>query len=138
MNSGRLITRQTLGNGLTLELWDHSRPVAGDRWYVLLETRIVVPVRPDTLPSELKPHAAQVAAALGEEIIFSQKDERNFIAPSEAPELLQEMRARVLALGPAYFGHDDFAARFIRRKYAEHMQRRQAQPGAATSGGNGS
>jgi hypothetical protein len=73
MNSGRLITRRTLANGLTLEFWDHSRPLAGDRWYVLLETRIVVPGRADTLPPEPKPQAAQEAAALGGEIIFSQK-----------------------------------------------------------------
>jgi len=123
MNSARLMGRQALQNGLTLELWDHSRPIAGDRWYVLLEARIAVPVRIDTLPPELKPQAAQVMAALGDEIIFSQKDERNFIAASEAPTLLQEMQARVLALAPGYFGHADFAARFIRRKYAEQQKR---------------
>jgi len=123
MNSARLMGRQALQNGLTLELWDHSRPIAGDRWYVLLEARIAVPVLIYTLPPELKPQAAQVMAALGDEIIFSQKDERNFIAASEAPTLLQEMQARVLALAPGYFGHADFAARFIRRKYAEQQKR---------------
>lgn len=123
MNSARLMGRHALQNGLTLELWDHSRLVAGDRWYVLLEARIAVPVRIDTLPPELKPKAAQVLATLGDEIIFSHNDERNFIAGSEAPGLLQEMQERVLALAPGYFGHDDFAARLIRRKYAEQQKR---------------
>ena len=31
MNPARLMVRHPLKNGLTLEFWDHSRPVAGDR-----------------------------------------------------------------------------------------------------------
>jgi len=122
-NTPRLIARHPLNNGLTLEFWDHSRPVAGDRRYVLLETRITIPVRANTLPPELKPLADQVTGALGQEITFSQQDARNFIAASEAPEILQDMQDRILALAPGYFGHADFAARFIRRKYAEWQER---------------
>jgi hypothetical protein len=123
INSARLIARHLLNNGLTLEFWDHSRPVAGDRRYVLLETRITIPVRADTLPAELKTLADQVTGALGQEITFSQQEARNFIAASEAPETLKDMQDRILALAPGYFGHADFAARFIRRKYAEWQER---------------
>jgi hypothetical protein len=123
MNSPRLIARHPLNNGLTLEFWDHSRPVAGDRRYVLLESRITIPVRADTLPAELKTLADQVTGALGQEITFSQQEARNFIAASEAPETLKDMQDRILALAPGYFGHADFAARFIRRKYAEWQER---------------
>jgi hypothetical protein len=122
-NSARLIARHPLNNGLTLEFWDHSRPVAGDRWYVHLETRICIPLRTDTLPPELKTHSDQVRGALGGEIIFSQQEARNFIAASEAPKTLQDMQDRILAMVPGYFGHADFAAGFIRRKYAEWQER---------------
>jgi hypothetical protein len=123
MNSARLVFRQPLPNGLTLELWDHSRPVAGDRWYTLLETRIAIPVCADSLPSDLKPMADQIVAALGAEIIFSQKEERNFIAASAHPSLLQDMHDRILKLAPGYFGHEDFAGKFIRKTYATYQQR---------------
>ena len=122
MNSGRLISQHTLANGLILELWDHSRPLVGDRWYVVLETRIAVPVRADTLPPELKALADQVVTALKEEIIFTRKEERNFISATEFPGLLKEMQDRVLKLAPGYFGHPDFAARFIRGKFAERQK----------------
>ena len=121
MNSPRLIARHPLDNKLTLEFWDHSRPVAGDRWFVCLSARIAVPVRTETLPPELTAHAAQVVGALGEELIFSHREERNFIAASEAPGLLKEMQDRILALAPGYFGHADFAARLIRQKFAEQQ-----------------
>ena len=122
MNSGRLISQHHLANGLTLELWDHCRAVAGDRWFVLLETRIAVPVKEDTLPPELKPTADQVVNALGNEIIFSRTEERNFISLTELPVLLKDMQDRVLKLAPGYFGHPDFAARFIRAKFAERQE----------------
>ena len=127
MNSPRLLDRHPLDNGLTLELWDHSRPLVGDRWFVCLSARITIPVHAGTLPPELKPQAKEVMAALGDEIIFSQKEERNFIAASELPGLLQEMQDRMLALAPGYFGHGDFAARLIRKKFAERQELRQWQ-----------
>jgi hypothetical protein len=122
MNSGRLISQHPLANGLILELWDHSRPLVGDRWYVVLETRIAVPVRADTLPSELKALADQVVTALGNEIIFSRNEERNFISAAEFPGLLQDMQDRILELAPGYFGHPDFAGSFIRGKFAERQK----------------
>jgi hypothetical protein len=127
MNSPRLLASHTLDNGLALEFWDLSRPLVGDRRFVCLETRIAIPVRSETLPPELKAQATQVVEALGEEITFSRKEERNFIAASEAPALLQDMQDRMLALAPAYFGQADFAPRFIRKKWAELQELQQWQ-----------
>jgi hypothetical protein len=122
MNSERLISRHPLNNGLTLEFWDHSRPIAGDRWFVLLEVRIAIPIRPDTLPPELRGQIDQVKETLGDEIIFSQKNERNFIAATEAPIILKDIQDSFLDMASGYFGHPDFAARFIRGKFAQKQE----------------
>ena len=122
MNSARLIPRHLLKNGLTLEFWDYSRPIAGDRWFVLLEVRIAIPIKLDNLPPELRGQADQVKKTLGDEIIFSQKTERNFIAALEAPKILQDMQASFLNMALRYFGHPDFAARFIRGKFAQKQE----------------
>jgi len=127
MSREKLLARHRLANGLGLELWDRSRPVAGDRWQVVLEARIAVPVAAATLPPELLPEAAAVRTALGPEVVFSRRDERNFIAASEIPDLLKEMETRLLALVPDYLGHPDFAPRFIRKKYAEHREKQSWQ-----------
>ncbi len=127
MKAPRLLDRHLLSNGLTLELWDHSRPVAGDRWFVCLAARIAIPVRPETLPPELQAQAERVIGALGGELIFSRQEERNFIAASEAPAVLKDMQERLLAQAPGYFGHAEFAARFIRKKFVEHQALRQWQ-----------
>jgi hypothetical protein len=119
MTPPRLIARRGLDNGLTLEFWDYSRLLGGDRWFVNLEGRIAIPVRAETLPAKLQAQAVLVVEALGEEIVFSQQEVRNFIAASEAPGLLQVMQDQLLALAPGYFGRTDFAARLIRKKFAE-------------------
>jgi hypothetical protein len=116
------MSRHPLNNGLTLEFWDYSRPLAGDRCYVLLEVRIAIPIEPDTLPPELRGQVDQVKEALGEEIIFSQKVERNFIAALEVPTILQDRQDRFLAMAPRYFGHPDFAPRFIRGTFAKKQE----------------
>lgn len=116
------MSRHPLNNGLILEFWDHSRPIAGDRWFVLLEVRIAIPILADTLPLELRGQVDQVKEALGDEIIFSHKNERNFIDATEAPNILKEMQDRFLEKAPGYFGHPDFAARFIRGKFAEKQE----------------
>ena len=130
MNGARLLSRTTLKNGLTLEFWDHSRPVAGDRWVVILETRIAIPVRADTLPPEMQANAAEVAGALGEDVTFCQREERNFIAVSQVAEVLKDMQERMLALAPAYFGHADFGPRFINKTYTAYLAKK-SQPSPA-------
>lgn len=120
--NGELIARHPLANGLTLEFWDYSRTIAGDRWYMSLEVRIAIRITPDTLPPELREQAIQVRAVLGEDIVFSQKVVRNFIAATEAPVVLKDMQDRFLIMAPGYFGHPDFAAKFIRRKFMEKKE----------------
>lgn len=136
MKPARLLARHSLKNGLTLEFWDHSRPVAGDRWVVVLETRIAIPVRADTLAPEMQARPAQVARALGDEVIFSRREERNFIAASEVPSVLKDMQDRMIALAPGYFGHADFGARFIRKAYAAYLAKKSQPPSGVSSGEN--
>lgn len=121
MGANKLLSSHELPNGLYLEVWDRSRPVAGDRWQVVLEGRIPIPVNGRTLPPELASKAEEVAAALGPELAFTRREERNFIAAGEVPAILEEMTARLLELAPGYLGHPDFAARFIRKKYKKYL-----------------
>ena len=121
MATERLISRHSLDNGLILEMWDRSRPVAGDRCQVVLETRIGIPITTDTLPTDLRGRRSEIVQALGPQIVFSQARERNFISASVAPALLKEMEAQILDVTRKYFSHPDFPGRYIRKKFAEYL-----------------
>jgi hypothetical protein len=60
---------------------------------------------------------------LGPEIVFSQRDGRNFIDIKEFEATVQEMVTRFLTLAPSYFGHPEFAGRLIRKRYAEFQEK---------------
>jgi len=123
MTSEKLLIRHPLNNGLHLELWDLSRPVAGDRWQAVVQARVLVPVTAATLPVELFPKIEEVTAALGRELVFSQQEVRNFIAAEEVAGLLKEMTGRLMSSLSPYLGHPDFAAGFIRKTFAAHLEK---------------
>jgi len=121
--TGKLLLRQALANGLSLELYDRSRVMAADRWQVVLEVRVPIPVNASTLPPDLTDRAPEVIAALGSEIVFSQQEVHHYIDVREVPGLLQEIQTRLLEGLEGYLGHPDFAGRYLRKKYAEHQAR---------------
>jgi hypothetical protein len=123
MNSEKLLSRQALNNGLVLEFWDLSRPLAGDRWQVVLEVRVPIPVTAGTLPPDLSPQLDQVIAALGQNLLFTKQEVRQFIPAGEVAGLLQQIEAQLLASLKAYLGHPDFAPRLIRKRLDEHRER---------------
>ena len=99
-----LLLGQSLPNGLVLELYDCSRPMAGDRWQVVLEVRLAIAVNAAALPTDLKDQAPEVMEALGPEITFIQQDIRHFIDSREVPAVLQEMQDRVQEELVGYLG----------------------------------
>jgi len=122
MNPEKLLARHTLNNGLLLEFWDLSRPLAGDRWQVVVEARVAVGVTTGALPAELRGQGDQVIAALGEEMVFIKQEVRNFVAASEVADILKVIEEQLLTSLRGYLGHPAFAARFIRKKYADRQR----------------
>lgn len=123
MVTSKLLLRRSLPNGLCLEVYDRSRPMAGDRWQVTLELRLSIPVSRATMPADLADRAQEVMEALGPEIFFTQKEVHHFIDAREVPGLLKEIKARLLEGLEGYLGHPDFPSRYIRQKFAEHQER---------------
>ncbi|MEW6660575.1 MAG: hypothetical protein AB1424_18190 [Thermodesulfobacteriota bacterium] len=124
MNPEKLLSRHPLKNGLSLEFWDLSRPLLGDRWQVVVEARVAIPVSGETLPAELGPQLSQVISALGKELVFAQQEVRNFVDTGEMAGLLKQIEEQLLASLKAYLGHPEFAARLIRKKLADQQRER--------------
>jgi hypothetical protein len=118
----KLLLRQPLANGLILEFYDLSKPMAGDRWQVILEVRLPIAVDAVTLPPDLADRASEVSAALGREIVFTQQEVHYFIDFHKMPGLLHEIQTRLLTGLEDYLGHPEFAGRYLRKKFIEHQK----------------
>ncbi|MGQ9689614.1 MAG: hypothetical protein ACUVXF_12660 [Desulfobaccales bacterium] len=123
-----VLSRHRLPTGLVVEFLDRSRPIAGDRWQVVVEVRLLIPINQTTIPPDLADQTAEVIAALGQDLVFTKQEVRHFIDVREVPALLQEMTTRLWAGLKGYLGHPDFAGRYIRKKFSEYQERQKWYP----------
>ena len=126
MSSPYLISSHPLQNGLTLSFLDQSRKIAADRWYVCVVIRIDIPLErkwfDDRRLDEMQ--FQQIKSALGDEVVFEQKKERNFVSADQKDRIVEALCRGAVELAVPYFGHKDFAAKYILRTYNDRQCRR--------------
>jgi hypothetical protein len=110
-----LIKKIGLTNGLTLELYDASRRVAGDRWLVSLVAKIAIP---NNSPFLDKADAScndmeAFQKAFGEKILFEKKRARNFIEERKKEETLEGLMTSFLSASLFYLSNDEFPRNFV-------------------------
>jgi hypothetical protein len=119
---GKLLEVIDLPNGLRLEFWDESRPIAGDRWYVGLRALVPVPIPETSEKSEQT--IFLLKEALGKEACYQHLMERHFIPWEGVPSVLGEMKKSFLANSLSYLSHPEFPKRFLLSKARELEKRR--------------
>ena len=97
--------------------------MAGDRWQVILEVRLAVPVHAGNLPPDLADRAPEVAAALGPNVTFTQQEVHHCIDARQVPALLQDIETRLWDGLKDYLGHPDFTGRYLRKKICREAVR---------------
>jgi hypothetical protein len=113
------IKKIELNNGLTLEFIDVSRKIAGDRYQVVLKTRVTVPVEAKWFPEKdpARPGLADIINKVGPVVSFEQKKERNFVDEKEKPLVLKDILDVAEDFGVRYIGHPDFPGKLILKRY---------------------
>lgn len=116
-----------LKNGLTLLGWDQSKKITADRWTVCVMVEMTIPVEKKWFDNNLVDDEKfrRIRAELGESVVFQQKRERPFIRADQKEHLVKEISDSVVETGLKYLGHDDFAAKYILKVFADQQRRRQ-------------
>lgn len=104
-----------LPNGLTLEAWDFSKNVAGDRYQVALGCRIEINLENDAVPPSDGDRRAlsKLQSELGPVIYYEYQIERNFIPREKKEAIWQELWKTFLSNSLTYLSKMDFARKFI-------------------------
>lgn len=112
-----------LTNGLTLEILDHSRKIAADRWAIKLTARIQIEVSDRWFSPEksLPIPLDQLQDKLGKKIEHTYNEQRTFVDNNEKQAVFNQMVERLKSKLP-YYGHPDFAARCILKTYADRSR----------------
>jgi hypothetical protein len=117
----KLIDKISLENGLTLELYDRSRPVAGDRWLVSLMARIDVKVDPRYFKGQdaANPPFDDIRRAVGDKVTYAYEKTRNFIAEAQREAVFGGLKERFLSTTLTYFSSANFPRNIILSRYRE-------------------
>jgi len=117
----KLIDKIKLENGLTLELYDRSRRVAGDRWLVSLIARIEVEVRQEYFQGQHTPDLPfdDIRAEVGDKATYHHEKTRNFIAEAKKDEVFEGLKERFLAASLTYLASPDFPRKLILMQYQQ-------------------
>jgi hypothetical protein len=113
-----------LGNGLTLEIFDQSRKVAGDRWLVKLVAKIDIPIgRLRTNPAKIeRDDFNALKASCGDYIRYEQRHERNFVDGKQKDAVFHDLMTSFLNGSQRYLAHLDFPLRCALREYQKRKQ----------------
>lgn len=124
--STHLLSSYALKNGLHLECLDQSKKIAADRWYVCVWVQIIIPVEKRWFVGHRvdAEKFQQLRHALGKAVIYKQKNERNFVSDDQKERIVQEICDRTAQTGMKYLSHDDFAAKYILKCFADRQNRR--------------
>ena len=112
-----LIEKIALQNGLTLEIWDHSRSIAVDTDKVTLYICTVVSLDPSFFSEEVQ--YEKMRKSFGDALMFEYKNERSFVAKSERNQVFQRFINTFKKDTLPYLSKPDFARRFALSKYRD-------------------
>ena len=119
-----------LDNGLKLEIYDISRKLAGDRWYVGMVVRINIPLADlrstDQLFSDCS--VEEIREALGETVRFKEKRERQYIDEREKDAVFLDMMDSFVKTTLNYLSHPDFPGKYVLKKFKENQKERGLAP----------
>ena len=120
-----LIKSVDLKNGLKLELYDISRKLAGDRWYVGMIARIDIPLTDSLLTNQqLSSYSGEeIRNALGETVRFQQKRDRHYIDEKNKDELLNDIMDSFLKSTISYLSHPNFPDKYVLKEFKTYLKR---------------
>ena len=131
MNSSRvfmkpiLIKTIDLENHLTLDIYDESIKMIGDRWMVNMVARIKVPLDEALIQKseDSSVNKDKIKKALGKEVVFEHTSNRIFVDVNEKESIFQEMYDSFIDNILPYLSRPNFSERFLLKKIREEMKK---------------
>jgi hypothetical protein len=121
----KLIKTIDIKKNITLNLYDSSKKLAGDRWLIKLIIRMEIPVTEALIQedSELVDIVTEIKKVLGEKVLFEQVLERIFIDEANKEAVLKELTESFLNNTLSYLSHEEFPKRYVLKKYKEVVEK---------------
>ena len=120
--TGKIIRRLKLDNGMELTVYDRSKIMAGDRWLVELLCEAYIPITEkfwQRVPAGDAGHLPAVRKMLGEKLVFASTRKHNFVDIKDREQVLEEMVRRLYDSTLEYLSRPNFPLRLFQKQYSE-------------------
>jgi hypothetical protein len=111
---GKMVDRIELENGLTLEIWDYSRRLAGDRWLVGLLIQVGVCPKKEDFANET--YYNLFMEKTDGKVYYRYRKERHFVPEDQINQLFSTMKEGFLTVALPYLSHPEFKERLIKHE----------------------
>jgi hypothetical protein len=119
-----LLRKIDLESGLESEIYDVSRKLAGDRWYVGFIARVEIPITfLAGYPDSPEVNIEKMKDVLGEAVRFEQKRDRHYVDEKEKDAMLNGLIDDFLASTLPYFSEEDFAKKYALIEYKKKLKK---------------
>jgi len=116
----KLVETMELDNGLTLEICDCSRPVAGDRWLIFFVARIKVPVESGFFDEKSAGISLDVVRSLvGRHAAYVHQKKSHFVGEKERDREFKKLKDDFLETNLGYLASPGFPNKMIMKAYRE-------------------
>jgi len=114
---GKMVEKIDLENGLTLEIWNYSRKLAGDRWLVGFLAQIsIVPAEKDFSSSE---YYKMFLEKTDGKVYYRYRKERHFVPEDAVPTIYSNIKENFLKAALPYLSHPDFKERLLKHEVTQ-------------------
>ncbi|MBO8143287.1 MAG: hypothetical protein H0Z16_01690 [Thermodesulfobacterium sp.] len=112
-----MVEKIDLENGLTLEIWNYSRKLAGDRWLVGFLAQIsIVPAEKDFSSSE---YYKMFLEKTDGKVYYRYRKERHFVPEDAVPTIYSNIKENFLKAALPYLSHPDFKERLLKHEVTQ-------------------
>lgn len=123
IDPSKTIEKIELTNGETLEIHDLSRKIVTDTWLVSLVFRITIDLNKIKVNMTLTPSDKQIIDALGDQLVYEVKHERNFISDQQKDTVFDDLRDSFLSTNLKYLSHPKFSVKYAVKTYHDKKKR---------------
>lgn len=113
----KLVDVISLPNGLKAEIYDRSRPLAGDRVKVAFLARVRVEVKEEYF--DRRADYEMTRNIFGEEVLYEHVSERTFVPAQEQEKVFGEFVRHFRQHALSYLSRPHFPARFVLSKHRD-------------------
>jgi len=125
MNDKTIIKTLELENDLCVKIYDQSKKLIGDRYQVIMDVEIEIPITHSRLEKDhpLLSDIQKLKQLLGDKVVFKKTRVKIFIDGKKKDSVMNSMIDSFITDIIPYLSRPDFPGKFIKKQYQDKVKK---------------